>query len=74
MVEIRGSECLVSNKDPEESEDRILRLSEGPNRLRRMYEGGTKDVCTKDVFPLYSKVGPNIFLWIWWQLEPRSLA
>ena len=54
--------------------------SEGPNRLRRMYEGGTKDVCTKDVSPLHSKVGPMNCLWFFlhepWFLvaiEPRSI-
>ena len=36
--------------------------SEGPNRLRRMYEGGTKDVCTKEVFHYIQKWVPIFFV------------
>ena len=36
--------------------------SEGPNRLRRMYERGTKDVCTKEVFHYIQKWVPIFFV------------
>ena len=37
-------------------------ISERPNRLRRRYEGGTKDVCTKEVFHYIQKWVPIFFV------------